>query len=76
MAAITKPGLAKGTATVKKASHLLARKVAATSMGRGPMASNALTNGCTANGSEYTTEPNTKPQKLNAKVPQPAHCVN
>ena len=67
---------AKGTATVKKASHLQARSVAATSIGRGPMASNALTSGCTANGSEYTIDPNTKPQKLKANVPQPAHCVN
>jgi hypothetical protein len=41
-----------GTATVKKASTGDARKVAATSSGRCPMASKAVCSGCTMKGSE------------------------
>ena len=52
MAAVTKPGRASGSATVKKASSGRARNVAATSSGRLPMASKACCSGCTAKGSE------------------------
>ena len=44
--------LASGTATDQKASHGLARSVAATSSGRSPMASKAFWIGCTTKGSE------------------------
>jgi hypothetical protein len=52
MEAVRKPGSARGTATVKKASSGEARKVAATSSGRSPMVSNAVCRGCTMKGSE------------------------
>ena len=52
MAAVRNPRRASGRATVKKASSGVARSVAATSIGRGPMASKALRIGCTANGRE------------------------
>src|SRR5450756_1449508 len=47
-----KPGRASGTATVQKARRGEARKVAATSSGRSPIAANALRIGCTTNGIE------------------------
>ena len=52
MVAVTKPGRASGSATLKKLSHGPARSVAATSSGRRPMASKALCTGCTTKGSE------------------------
>ncbi|MNE92567.1 hypothetical protein D3C80_1903060 [compost metagenome] len=52
MAAVMKPGLARGSTTVKKASQGLARRVAAASSGARPMASKAFCNGCTTKGSE------------------------
>ena len=76
MAAVTMPGRAKGKATVKKASNGRAPKVAATSIGRRPMASNECCKGCTANGKENTMEPNTKPLKVNDNKPQPMACVH
>ena len=51
-ATATETGAASGTATVKKASSGEARRVAATSMGRSPMASKALCRGCTMKGRE------------------------
>ena len=52
MAAVMKPGFASGTATLKKASSGEARRVAATSSGRSPMASKAFCIGCTTKGRE------------------------
>jgi len=52
MAPLRKPGLASGTATDQKASHGLARSVAATSSGRSPIDSKAFWIGCTTNGIE------------------------
>ena len=52
MEAVTKPGAASGTATVKKASSGEARNVAATSIGRSPTASKAVCSGCTMKGNE------------------------
>ncbi len=49
---MTMPGRASGSATVKNVSHGLARKVAAASSGRVPMASNAFCKGCTTKGIE------------------------
>ncbi len=47
-----KPGRARGRITLKNVSQGLARKVAATSSGRVPMAEKAFCNGCTTNGIE------------------------
>ena len=69
MIAVRKPGRASGKATLRKRSQAPARKVAATSSGRLPIASNAFWIGCTANGSENSTEPTTRPAKVNGKVP-------
>jgi hypothetical protein len=52
MLAVTKPGRAKGTATLKKRSQGPAPSVAATSSGRAPLASKAFWMGCTTNGKE------------------------
>ena len=49
----------------------LARRVAATSSGRSPMAAKAFCSGCTTKGMEYTVEPITRPVKLNTTVPRP-----
>ena len=76
MAAVTMPGLAKGNATEKKASNGLARKVAATSMGLGPMASKACCKGCTAKGNENKIEPINKPVNVKDNTPHPMACVN
>jgi hypothetical protein len=75
MAAVNMPGLAKGKATWTNASKGLALKVAATSMGRLPMASNACCKGCTENGKEYKTDPMSSPVKVNEKTPQPKAWV-
>jgi hypothetical protein len=74
--AVSKPGLAKGKATVKNASQGRARKVAATSIGRRPMASNAYWMGCTAKGNEHTMAPKSKPVNENDNKPTPNHWVN
>ncbi|MCY1466076.1 hypothetical protein D9M71_843080 [compost metagenome] len=50
--AVTKPGLARGSTTEKKVSQGLARRVAATSSGRAPMAVKAFCRGCTTKGME------------------------
>ena len=73
---MTKPGRASGSATLKKRSQGPARSVAATSSGRRPMASKALASGCTTKGSEYTTEPTTRPAKLNGSRPRPSASVS
>jgi len=52
IAAVTKPGLASGRATVKKVSSGEARRVAATSSGRSPMAMKAFWIGWTTKGRE------------------------
>ncbi|MNQ84068.1 hypothetical protein D3C85_991880 [compost metagenome] len=52
MLAVMKPGLAKGSTTEKKLSQGLARRVAATSRGRLPMAVKAFCKGCTTKGIE------------------------
>ena len=52
MAAVINPGRASGTTTLKKVSSGEARRVAATSSGRLPMASKAFCNGCTTKGME------------------------
>ncbi|MNF11369.1 hypothetical protein D3C80_2125790 [compost metagenome] len=54
----------------------MARKVAATSRGRVPMAENAFCSGWTTKGIEYSTEPITKPAKLNVSVPSPRDWVS
>ena len=50
--AVTKPGRASGSATLKKRSQGLARSVAAASSGRSGIASKACCSGCTTKGSE------------------------
>ena len=40
------------------------------------MDSKACCSGCTANGIENTTDPITKPVKVNDSRPQPMACVN
>ena len=50
--AVKTPGRTRGSTTLKKASMGLAPKVAATSIGRSPNASNAPCRGCTAKGNE------------------------
>ena len=67
---------AKGNATLKNASIGEARSVAATSIGRGPIASKARCIGCTAKGIEKITEPISRPVKVNDKTPHPIACVN
>ena len=52
MAPVRNPGRANGTATRQKASQGEARRVAAASMGRSPMAAKALRMGCTTKGRE------------------------
>ncbi|MCY1460868.1 hypothetical protein D9M71_784630 [compost metagenome] len=52
MDAVTKPGRARGSTTLKKVSQGLARRVAATSRGRWPMALKAFCRGCTTKGME------------------------
>ncbi|MNI84366.1 hypothetical protein D3C73_1412650 [compost metagenome] len=76
MAAVMKPGRARGRVTLKKVSQGLARNVAATSSGRVPMAEKAFCSGWTTKGIEYNTEPMTSPAKLNVRVPRPSDWVN
>ncbi|MNP63885.1 hypothetical protein D3C76_1593310 [compost metagenome] len=76
MAAVMKPGRARGRMTLKKLSQGPARKVAATSSGRVPMAENAFCSGWTTNGIEYSTDPITRPAKLNVRVPRPRDWVS
>ncbi|MNO03573.1 hypothetical protein D3C81_2243200 [compost metagenome] len=52
MEAVTKPGRASGSTTEKKLSQGPARRVAATSSGRVPMALKAFCSGCTTKGME------------------------
>ncbi len=68
---LSRPGLASGSATVQKARVGEARKVAATSSGRSPMAAKALRIGCTTKGSEARIEAMTRPVNVKASVRAP-----
>ena len=74
--AVTNPGRASGSATLKKRSHGAARKVAAASSVRSGIASKACCSGWTTNGIEYSTEATTSPPKLNGSRPRPSACVS
>ncbi|MNR69073.1 hypothetical protein D3C85_1940540 [compost metagenome] len=52
MLAVMKPGRASGSTTWTNVSQGLARKVAATSSGRSPIALKAFCSGCTTKGME------------------------
>ena len=69
------PWRASGRITRKKASKGRQPSVAATSIGLGPMASKAVTTGWIMKGSEYTTEPITRPVKVKLSVPSPRASV-
>ena len=71
-----RPGLHSGSTTLKNVSRGEARRLAATSSGRVPIASMACCTGCTMKGSEYSTEARTSPANVKGSTPSPSACVH
>ena len=74
--AVSSAGFDSGSTTLMKRSNGEARSVAAASSTASSIAAKPDCNGCTTNGSEYSTEASSSPGKVNASVPSPSAVVS